>query len=237
MTWLLILLLPFTTGDLFNHQTVTQLEPSKPQEEAPEKPPAPSYLCPIKNRDLILMAREASHRAIDFPAPFHTPIYASASGQVVFAGWYPLYGKVVFIQHSNAIQTRYAHLDRFLVEKGDHVSQGQIVGLMGITGRTTGSHLHYEMWEGMPDPSDTYYSGWSSPQKMDPFTIIEKLNLHQYQWVGRLKDSMTRDILYGNPKKNADADSDDVDNADARDTSQSSPRTRRRHSSYGGLSF
>ncbi len=85
--------------------------------------------------------------AIDVGAPVGTPIYAAAAGTVTFArgGWNGGYGTVVFIKHSKGLETRYAHMSRLNTSSGKQVSQGEVIGYVGSTGRSTGSHLHYEV--------------------------------------------------------------------------------------------
>ena len=86
------------------------------------------------------------HEGIDIAAPKGTPIYAAAAGKVVFSGWGPTgYGKMVIIKHRNYLTTVYAHNSKILVKKGNQVKQGQKIALMGSTGRSTGSHLHFEV--------------------------------------------------------------------------------------------
>ncbi len=85
------------------------------------------------------------HKGTDFAAALGTPIYATADGVVISAGWGQGYGKLVKIQHAFGIETRYAHMSKILVKVGQRVSRGQQVGAMGNTGRSTGTHLHYEV--------------------------------------------------------------------------------------------
>jgi murein DD-endopeptidase MepM/ murein hydrolase activator NlpD len=87
------------------------------------------------------------HRGIDFAAPTGTPIYAAGNGRVVLAGRNGAYGKYIKIRHNNRYSTAYAHLSRFRkgVRKGKRVRQGQVIGYVGSTGRSTGPHLHYEI--------------------------------------------------------------------------------------------
>ena len=85
------------------------------------------------------------HRGIDLAARSRTPIYATADGVVTRAGWNGGYGRVVYIKHPFDIETRYAHLARIRVKKGQSVSRGQKIGDMGNSGRSTGTHLHYEV--------------------------------------------------------------------------------------------
>lgn len=85
------------------------------------------------------------HNGTDFAAPHGTPIYSTADGVVVHAGWQSGYGRLVKIQHEFGIETRYAHLSRINVKVGQRVSRGQKIAAMGNTGRSTGTHLHYEV--------------------------------------------------------------------------------------------
>ena len=89
------------------------------------------------------------HHAVDIAAPEGTPIYAADSGHVVVAGWKEGgYGKVVIVNHGNGFQTLYAHLSVIKVKVGQDVPKGKLIGLMGNTGHSTGSHLHFEIREG-----------------------------------------------------------------------------------------
>ena len=85
------------------------------------------------------------HAGTDFAAAHGTPIYATADGVVIHAGWQSGYGRLVKIQHEFGIETRYAHMSKIRVKKGQRVSRGQRIGDMGNTGRSTGTHLHYEI--------------------------------------------------------------------------------------------
>ncbi len=85
------------------------------------------------------------HSGTDFAAPHGTPIYSTADGVVVHAGWQSGYGRLVKIQHEFGIETRYAHMSKIRVKKGQRVSRGDRIGDMGNTGRSTGTHLHYEV--------------------------------------------------------------------------------------------
>jgi len=86
-----------------------------------------------------------NHQGIDISGPVGTPIYATADGIVGRAQWLGGYGKFVEINHGNAVQTRYGHLSAMNVEPGQRIRKGEILGYMGSTGRSTGSHLHYEV--------------------------------------------------------------------------------------------
>ncbi|MEO1797705.1 MAG: M23 family metallopeptidase [Pseudomonadota bacterium] len=85
------------------------------------------------------------HNGADFAAPTGTDIFATADGVVISAGWSQGYGRLIKIQHEFGIETRYAHLSNIRVNVGQRVSRGQHIGDMGNSGRSTGTHLHYEI--------------------------------------------------------------------------------------------
>jgi murein DD-endopeptidase MepM/ murein hydrolase activator NlpD len=87
----------------------------------------------------------AMHAGIDLAAPQGTPVYATADGIVARSEWSGGYGNLVEVDHGKGIQTRFGHLSRTLVRAGERVKRGQLIALMGSTGRSTGSHLHYEV--------------------------------------------------------------------------------------------
>lgn len=85
------------------------------------------------------------HSGTDFPGPQGTPIYAVEDGVVTHASVLGGYGNLIIVKHNNGLETRYAHLSGYKVEVGQRVTQGQTIGLMGTTGRSTGPHLHFEV--------------------------------------------------------------------------------------------
>jgi murein DD-endopeptidase MepM/ murein hydrolase activator NlpD len=87
----------------------------------------------------------AMHAGLDFKGPVGTPILAAAKGTVVLAGFNGGYGKTIEIRHANGLVTRYAHLSGLNVRRGQIVERGVQIGRMGSTGRSTGSHLHFEV--------------------------------------------------------------------------------------------
>ena len=89
--------------------------------------------------------RRKNHKGLDIPGPIGTPIFATADGIIGRAQWVSGYGKYVEVEHGNAIQTRYGHMSAMNVVSGQRVKQGDVIGFMGSTGRSTGSHLHYEV--------------------------------------------------------------------------------------------
>lgn len=89
--------------------------------------------------------KSAMHEGVDYVVPEGTEIHAAASGIVVYAAMHPQFGNLVEIDHGNDILTRYAHASKLLVEVGQVVKRGQLISLVGSTGRSTGNHLHFEV--------------------------------------------------------------------------------------------
>ena len=95
------------------------------------------------------------HNGVDLAAATGTPVFATSSGSIRVAGWNGGYGLLITVDHGNGIETRYAHLSRLIVTRGQRVRTGEIIGFVGSTGNSTGPHLHYEIrQEGRPlDPA------------------------------------------------------------------------------------
>ena len=112
-----------------------------------------------------ITGRTALHTGLDFPADVGTPIHAAAGGLVLERGWHPEYGNVLEIDHGNGLSTRYAHCSKLLVAAGALVKRGQIVALVGTTGRSTGPHLHFEVLvdEVPQDPARFLAGGQAAP--------------------------------------------------------------------------
>ncbi|ATE66648.1 M23 family metallopeptidase [Rhizorhabdus dicambivorans] len=87
----------------------------------------------------------AMHAGIDLASPTGTPIYATADGVVDRAEWFGGYGNMVEIEHGKGIATRYGHMSKIVARDGQRVKRGDLIGYVGSTGRSTGSHLHYEV--------------------------------------------------------------------------------------------
>ena len=116
--------------------------------ERPKTAPTGTYAMPIDHYTLSSnfgYRWGRLHKGIDMAAPTGTPIYASDGGTVTRAGWYSGYGLCVDIDHGNGRETRYGHCSKILVNVGDQVYQGQVVSLVGNTGHSFGSHLHFEI--------------------------------------------------------------------------------------------
>ncbi|MDO5556697.1 MAG: M23 family metallopeptidase [Clostridia bacterium] len=89
--------------------------------------------------------RKKAHKGLDIASPVGTPIYAAADGKVIFASYSGGYGNVVKVAHGNNVETYYAHCSKLCVKVGENVKAGELIAKMGSTGRSTGSHLHFEV--------------------------------------------------------------------------------------------
>jgi murein DD-endopeptidase MepM/ murein hydrolase activator NlpD len=98
------------------------------------------------------------HNGLDIANYSNTEIIATAHGRISFVGETRGFGRLVMIEHGHGLTTRYAHLDRILKSRGDIVKRGDVIGYMGNTGRSTGTHLHYEVrLNGMPVNPKKYF--------------------------------------------------------------------------------
>lgn len=106
------------------------------------------------------------HDGMDFAAPTGTPVYATGDGTVTLAGWNNAYGNCIDINHGYSYTTRFAHLSEILVHPGQRVKRGDLIGKVGNTGKSTGSHLHYEVrLKGVPQNPVNYYFQDLSPEE------------------------------------------------------------------------
>ncbi|WP_369904079.1 peptidoglycan DD-metalloendopeptidase family protein [Enterococcus faecium] len=106
------------------------------------------YIVPLKNYTISspFGARDGEfHRGLDLAAAQGEPIYASQAGTIIKAEYHPSWGNYVAIEHEDGTTTLYAHQQEYQVKVGDTVEQGQIIGYVGSTGNSTGSHLHFEL--------------------------------------------------------------------------------------------
>ncbi|ARE42031.1 Peptidase, M23/M37 family [Rhodovulum sp. P5] len=115
------------------------------------------YTSPFGMRRHPTTGRYSMHEGADMAAGHGTPIYATADGVVTKAGWVSGYGRMVKIKHEFGLETRYGHLSRLRVKEGQRVSRGDRIGDMGSSGRSTGTHLHYEVRVGDTPVNPTTY--------------------------------------------------------------------------------
>lgn len=101
----------------------------------------------------------SNHTGVDMACPMGTPITATASGTVAFTGVNPVFGNYVIIKHANGYQSLYGHMSMIIAKKGQHVSQGTRIGLVGSTGYSTGPHLHFTVYK--------------NGKLVDPMTLIK----------------------------------------------------------------
>jgi murein DD-endopeptidase MepM/ murein hydrolase activator NlpD len=135
---------------------------------------------PVLNKDLKQMASgygwridpvyhtRRFHAGMDFAAPTGADIYATGNGQVISAGWQQGYGNCVQINHGYGYLTLYGHMSAFKVRAGQKVKRGDVIGLVGSTGKSTGPHLHYEVhYKGQIMNPQNYYFLDLSPADYD----------------------------------------------------------------------
>lgn len=112
---------------------------------------------PFGTRVHPITRKTHTHKGVDMAAPRMTPIYATADGEVTYAQYNGGYGNFVKVNHRNGYKTAYAHMHQIAVNKGQSVKKGDLIGYVGTTGRSTGNHLHYEVYyqDGLVDPETT----------------------------------------------------------------------------------
>ena len=108
------------------------------------------------------------HEGMDFSAPVGTPVYATGDATVQSASWESGYGNMIVLNHGFGYTTRYAHLSDMVVRPGQSVKRGDLIGHVGNTGKSTGSHLHYEVrFRGAPQNPVHYYFMDLTPDQWD----------------------------------------------------------------------
>ncbi|MBM3951670.1 MAG: hypothetical protein FJ311_09475 [Rhodospirillales bacterium] len=133
--------------ETFSHQLARWGALQDAMERVPLAAPLSHYSInsPFGKRKDPLNGMWSAHYGVDLAAPKATPVHAPATGTVKIAGYQDKYGLLVEIDHGYGLRTRYGHLSKVNVKKGDKVTFNQVIGLVGNTGRSTGSHLHYEV--------------------------------------------------------------------------------------------
>lgn len=135
---------------------------------------------PVLNKDLTRVASGYGYRmdpvyhtprfhaGMDFTSPVGTDVYATGNGKVEFVGWKQGYGNTVIVAHGFDYKTLYAHLSKTLVHMGQRVNRGDVIALVGNTGKSTGPHLHYEvrLKDKPVDPRNFYFQDLS-PEEYD----------------------------------------------------------------------
>ncbi len=134
----------------------------------PSQIPLQGYITQRMSRSSLY--RRNNHYGIDIAAKAQEPILASASGFVVFSGWTYDMGNMIILYHGDGYFTYYGHNDRNLVQANDVIKRGEVIGLVGSTGVSSGPHLHFEIWkDGIPvDPLTffpQYYKTDLSPER------------------------------------------------------------------------
>ena len=111
-----------------------------------------------------VIKRLRHHDGIDLAAPNMAPIRAISAGTIIFAGKYKGYGNLITVRHAGEMTSHYGHCQSIKVRPGQHVKAGQIIGLVGETGRVTGPHLHFEVRvNGVAQDPEKFISGLDTP--------------------------------------------------------------------------
>jgi len=150
------------------------------------------------------------HSGIDLIDTYKDTVYATASGLSTMATWNAGYGKCIVIKHAHGYSTKYAHLDKMFIKKGDSIMKGQAIGTMGNTGEVTGQHLHYEVLHGgnAIDPMPfikiqpitvkaTMYHPVEAQCDSDPLITADGSEIHPYlvsdwNWIAVSQDLLKR---------------------------------------------
>jgi len=132
----------------FNEEMISQIEESGKQRKLAQSSEQ-GFIFPIEGINRITsafgMRNGELHVGVDFPSIKGTPIVAARDGRVVLAQYFGGYGKLICLEHRDNFFTRYSHNSEIFVKQGDLVCKGQIIGLVGSTGNSTGNHLHFEI--------------------------------------------------------------------------------------------
>ncbi len=135
-------------GSLSQNQQIVSTNPTPKPGDATESPDKPKtkLLWPTSGH-VITQYYGWRHTGLDIDGDYTSPLYAAADGVVEIAGWNSGgYGLMILIDHPNGMKTRYGHSSKLFVKAGDVVKRGQVIAMMGSTGRSTGSHLHFEVY-------------------------------------------------------------------------------------------
>ena len=142
---------------------------------------------PVSNKDLKRTASgygyrtdpiyhvSTFHHGMDFACDTGTPVYATGNGKVILAKWQSGFGNLIEIDHGYGYKTRYAHLSKMLVKVGQTVVRGEEIAKAGSTGKSTGPHVHYEIWIGNKDvnPINYYFMDLDAEQYEEMISLAE----------------------------------------------------------------
>ncbi len=168
---------------------------TKPKASIPSRQPVDSVslTSSFGTRSDPFNGHRRMHQGVDIPGPLGTPVYATADGVVQRSEWANGYGNLVEINHGNGLETRYGHLSKLIAQPNERVRRGQLIGLMGSTGRSTGSHLHYEVR--------------IAGSAVNPMPYIEGTNYELALAEARAHDE--REVAMGGPEARKAADNKD----------------------------
>jgi murein DD-endopeptidase MepM/ murein hydrolase activator NlpD len=142
------------------------------------------------------------HNGTDYAAPTGTPVWAAGDGTVIEAGYTRANGNYIFLKHGNHIVTRYLHLSKKHVSRGDRVRQGQTIGRVGSTGLATGPHLHYEF---------LVHGAHRDPRRVElpeaeplPADVLPEFEAHAEPWLARLEELVPPPVLLAGTRGSGD---------------------------------
>ncbi len=138
---------PRRTGTVKPPNATTR-SPKPTPSPKPTTPPAPAWVVPTRDYNVTSGFGDrwgTLHAGVDLAAPTGTPIVAARSGTIELSEWYGGYGNAVVIDHGDGVETLYGHNSELLVSEGEEIKAGQRISLMGSTGDSSGSHLHFEV--------------------------------------------------------------------------------------------
>lgn len=121
--------------------------------------PSGEISSPYGMREHPMSGERRMHRGVDIAAPMGTPVKAARAGEVIFAGENGGYGNMVILRHPGGYESRYAHASALTVQQGDRVDAGEVVALVGSSGRSTGPHLHFEIRRNEQDQNPMILAG------------------------------------------------------------------------------
>jgi len=157
-----------------------------------------------------IFGRWQMHSGVDMIDTYRDTVYSTAAGKVQFANWNYGYGRCIEIEHAFSFTTKYAHLHKILVKKGDNITKGQAIGTMGSTGVVTGQHLHYEISHGgqtidpMPyincspiNVKATMYHPVEAQCDDDPLitadgSVIDPYSVSEWNWIAVSQDMLKK---------------------------------------------
>jgi len=173
--WKLLLIIPLITGFIYSCSTETVVKEKESLTENSttklQENSTPLFVRPINEEEVTkvnsaygmrknpINKKTEKHLGIDFAAPIGTKVVAALNGEITFAKREAGYGNLIIIKHANNLETKYAHLSYINVSAGDKIKAGSVIGKVGLTGNTSGPHLHFEVLKNGKHVDPDFYLG------------------------------------------------------------------------------